>query len=424
MVFIQLPLISNHLNQGYNFIALVHYNYHFIMSNSKTNADEIIVNIKNVLNNSFSIFDSIGLNEGVLGISLFNYYYYLYTKNDKYLENVSMYLEHTFTYLSTGKDINLLSVLDLIELGKYLCFLNTEKVIDNETATIYLAELDKPIQVFLEQKIFEKDLDAVAGIIAVGHYFLEANKLFNYESEIKKIVHSINDFSIVSNDIIYWNFPFRSKENPTIELGFFHGISGVLFFLALVFEKNILKDICLKLIQKGIRYLQEHQKSDGVNLFPFNIKSKEHLLYQNLVYGDIGIGYTIYRIGSILNNKEYTHVGMSILENAALFKDMKNNYVKDAELIYGSSGLFALYGSLGTEKRNENFKESSLYWLKKTLNHSNKESPWAGYDTYINGFDEAIQLSFSHGICGIAIALMSHKMGLDHRNYLSFFNYK
>ena len=93
-------------------------------------------------------------------------------------------------------------------------------------------------------------------------------------------------------------------------------------------------------------------------------------------------------------------------------------------MIYGSSGLFALFDSLVQETGNYIFEKASAYWLEKTLNHGKNDTPWAGYDTYINGFDEDIQLSFSHGICGIGIALIAHEMGLDHRKYLSFFNYK
>lgn len=387
----------------------------------KSNA---IINIKDVIQNSSSILNTVGLNEGILGISLFNYYFFLYTENNKYLKSVSFYLEQAFDLLAGGEDLQRFNIFDLVEVGKYLCFLNREGIIDDENVTTYLKELDQPIKNLLQQRIEEKDLDAVGGIIAIGHYLLEANSLLDYQSEIENIVKVINKLSTVKEDMVHWQFTFRDKENPTIESGFFHGISGVLFFLALVFEKEILKNTCEKLIQGGVKFLQSHQNSSGINWFPFDLKTKKELSYQSLVYGDAGIGYAIYRIGTILNNTQYTKMGICILENVAKFRDDDNTFIKDAELIYGSSGLFALFSSLNEQTESKVFEKASSYWFEKTLSYGKNNTPWAGYDTYINGFDEDIQLSFSHGICGIGIVLMAHEMGLDHRKYLSFFNYK
>ena len=386
--------------------------------------NNIIVSIKDVIQNSSGTLKTIGLIEGISGISLFNYFLFLHNENDKYFENVSLYLEQAFELLSKGEDLQRFNMFDLVEVGKYLCFLNREGVIDNENVVTYLLELDLPIKNLLRQKIEEKDLDAIGGIVAIGHYLLEANHLIGYQIEIENIVEIINKLSIVKEDTIHWQFTFRDKENPTIESGFFHGISGVLFFLALVFEKKILKNTCEKLIQGGVKFLQNHQNSSGINWFPYDLKTKKKLSYQSLVYGDVGIGYAIYRIGTILNNAQYTKMGICILENAAKFRDDSNIFIRDAELIYGSSGLFALFDSLVQETGNYIFEKASAYWLEKTLNHGKNDTPWAGSDTYINGFDEDIQLSFSHGICGIGIALIAHEMGLDHRKYLSFFNYK
>ena len=130
------------------------------------------------------------------------------------------------------------------------------------------------------------------------------------------------------------------------------------------------------------------------------------------------------RNNTLRNNSLIVDIYITVLENTLKFRDSENIFIKDAELIYGASGLFALYSDLASETNNNLFKSASQYWLDKISVHSDNDTPWAGYDTYKNGFDEYIQLSFSHGICGIGIALMSHEMGLDHRKYLTFFNYK
>ena len=69
------------------------------------------------------------------------------------------------------------------------------------------------------------------------------------------------------------------------------------------------------------------------------------------------------------------------------------------------------------------FKSARQYWMEKTINYNNNNTKFAGYETYRNGFDEDIQVSFAHGIAGIGIALINYKLNLKHE-YLKFFNYK
>ena len=389
----------------------------------KTNT-QLISSIEETLEKYAGILKTIGLEEGVLGLSLFNYYRYLSTKDQTYLNHVSSYLDQSFSYLSAGGKQGSINLLNLIEVAKYLCFLHRENIVETTTVKEYLDILNPHIKVFLYKKIQEKDLDAISGIIAVGHYYLDASHLTNHNTVLAEIVTVIDTLSISSKDTIYWKFSFRDKKNLTVETGFFHGITGVLFFLSLVYEKGIKNETCKKLIKQGVQFLQKYQKDHGVNLFPFELQLNKQLSYQSLVYGDVGVGYAMYRIGKILNHQNYINQGVYILENASRFRDRENNFIKDAELIYGASGLFALYSDLASETNNSFFKSASQYWLDKIIAHSNNDTNWAGYDTYINGFDKYIQLSFSHGICGIGIALMSHEMGLDHRKYLTFFNYK
>ncbi len=389
-----------------------------------TTIKTIIKKIEDVLEVSDTLFHSAGLSEGILGLSLFYYYLYLYAKNEAYLDKVSYYLEESFSKLSNNDKIGACSELDLIELGKYLCFLNTQKMIDDDVTKKYLQQLDQPVRELLQKKIIEQDLDAIIGITAIGHYFLDALHIIDYQDEIKKLIQTIDDFSIASGNTSYWNFNLRDKHNPTVESGFFHGISGVIFFLAQVFDKGILTTVCSKLINKATDFLLQYQRSSGINLFPYDIKSGETLSYQSLVYGDIGIGYTIYQAGIFLKNKKHIDIGLNILQNAATYKDDDSIYCKDAEIIYGAAGLFALFSSLERRTSYKTFKEASNYWLNKTIQYSQNTSPWAGFETYINGFEEVVQLSFAHGICGIGISLLCHQMGFDHIGYLRFFNYK
>lgn len=164
--------------------------------------------------------------------------------------------------------------------------------------------------------------------------------------------------------------------------------------------------------------------SNNINIFPIEVASGRRIYYSNLAYGDISIAYSIYRVGILIGSNIYKKKGINILKEISEFRDDNNAYIKDAEIVYGSSGLFAIYSDLYKETNIDQFNLAANYWLKKTISHNNINNIWAGYDTHINGFNDIIQLSFAHGVCGIAIVLLTHKMKQKHSKYLSFLNYK
>ena len=386
--------------------------------------DGIIKRINYALEKYSHLLNPVGLEEGIAGLSLFNYYLYLDTKDSLYLDKVATYLDHIFDYLSSGESIKNVNFLDLIELGKLLCFFNREGLVDNNTSKIYLSELTPIYKLFMEDMGKKQDLDSVSGLITIGHFYLESNRLIDHEKELQHIVRLIEKLSMPMGNSLYWKSVFRKERSDTIESGFFHGMAGIVFFLALVYNEGILKNSCLDMINRGICYLTKFQTQSGINLYPIDLKLQNKIAYHNLAYGDLGVAYSLYRSGIFLGCDAFKSYGISLFENASFFRDDDNYYIKDAELIYGASGLFALFEQLYKETLMDCFKNASDYWFEKVLFFCKGNNAWAGYETYINGFEERIQLSFSHGICGIGITLINQKIEKDCLKYLSFFNYK
>ena len=389
----------------------------------KNQVSDTIDRIREALPKSESKIYGSGIQEGLLGLSLYYYYCHLYTQDQNDLDKCIYNLEKVISDFSNHP--SKYYIMDLVDLGKYLCFLDRQKLITTEEVQQLLLELTKGIDQLLNQKIIDNDLDMVGGIIALGHFYLDAYPIIqDFEKQLIKIVKHLENTTVENSNSLYWHFYFRDKNKPTIETGFLHGLSGVIYFLALVFQKGILEAVCKNLINKSISFLNTYKYRSGINLFPFDTRFPERIAYQSLVYGDIGIGYSMLSTGTILNDQHYKNIGLDILRNASTFKDHSNIHIKDAELIYGASGLFALFTELYKQEQDESFKEAASYWLHKTLSHGAHQNSWAGFDTYINGFDESIQLSFGHGIAGIAISLIVYQLDINHLDYLSFFNYK
>lgn len=387
--------------------------------------DKRIHDIEKVLRKSKNKFNSISLKDGILGLSLFYYYYYLYTKKEEYLSETSYYLEKSLTCLGNGKIENF-SIFDLIELGEYVCFLYKKECIEKHDALKIIKEIEPPILKLLKDKIEEKDLGALKGVINIGNYLINLNETFtiNNESDLISIVNTIDELSVLKNtESIFWRFPMRNKENPIIELGFVHGMSGIIYFLSRMVENQLEKEKCIKMIKKSTSFVLSFKQEVSNTLFPLTDirEEKNQNNYQCLGYGDVGIGYTFLHLGRYVD-KSYFKIGEEILDNASNFRDDNGIFIKDAELIYGASGLFGFFDKF--KKLSANYGKAADYWLNRVINFNRHKSSWAGYKTYINGFDETIQLSFQHGLIGIGLALINTQLTSESHEYLSFLNYK
>lgn len=386
----------------------------------KQNIDEI----EAALCNNEKLLISNTLSEGLLGLALFYYYYYLLKKDYKYLIKCTGYIEQVIQQIE-NRPVTLDNSFELFELARVVCFLVKRGVLDQDDALGILSSIDRYVKDYLEYCIKNKNLDSIDGVVCLGYYFLDALEYnSSYTNELNEVFKLISDVSQTDSEGgIYWRFNLRDKNNPYVEFSFFHGIAGVLNFLVNYYEINKEHEVCRQLISNSIHYLSRNSTGNGVNYYKLNSETVNKLNYQNLTYGDIGIGFSIFNAGSKLANENYKKIGLDILVNSALYRDEDNKYIRDADFLYGSAGLFAFFEIMEKETSKTEFNDSKNYWLRKTLQFNSHDTEWAGYDTYINGFDADIQLCFSHGICGIGIALISHYINQNHE-YITFFNYR
>ncbi len=376
--------------------------------------------IKKCIEENEGVMEYIGLSNGMLGLSFYYYYDFLYTTRETSLQKMISYIEKSIATL-TEDYLSPFSQIEIIEMGLYLIYLYEQELLDKDIES-YLLELDEIIQAFLLKKIEEGNLDNTAGILKAGYYFIKRENN-NKNHLLYQVLQTIENLSISDGNFKYWNFTFRNPDNPTVELGLGHGIAGVISFLLHLFQKNIQKEHCKKLIDSAIDFLLSQENRLGINWFSTNAFENKKLEYQNLSYGDIGIGYVIYKAGEILDRKHLSERGLAILENAAKFKDEERTHIKDANLIYGASGLCSVFNLLYDLTKNEKMLFAREYWHNKIMESNDyTNNNWAGFNTHFNGAYEYAQLGFSQGIAGIGITLMADEMDITN-DYLSFLNY-
>ena len=363
---------------------------------------------------------NLGVSNGILGLSLFYYYYYLYTKEEWCLEKLMSYLSKTIEGINDQYKGSFI-VLDMIQISKFLYFLKEENLIDDDVNE-YCEGFDVWIDKFLDLKIGEKQIDSYGGVLRAGDYFLSRRKDINVDIQIDKIVSLIEQISIENKDSQEVYFDCKFRDEKTIEVGKAHGISGVIYFLLRLYDTGFYKERCLKLLQPSLKYLTKKMKISNVNFFPFDLDNTRPITYSNLNYGDIGVGYTLFHAGRVLNNELYKNKGIETILNFAKVRDDDAKKVYDANLLYGSSGIYSIMSLFSEYTTHKTVKESCEYWFKRTVEFGRNDTKWAGYQSNYNPEYDELQVSFDQGIAGIGIVFICAELGLPHK-YLNFMNY-
>ncbi|PWV51816.1 lanthionine synthetase LanC family protein [Chitinophaga sp. S165] len=383
---------------------------------------DVIARVKHSIDQHHTKFDSIGIN-GISGVAVFYYYYCLFVKDDSHSGLIAGSLEKVVEKLNNGYTSDIF-FREIIEFGHAYLFMTGQQ---SEDGAEILDELDTIITQFSEWKQEQKDLDPVVGGIAAGNYYLKRlSQKADVSVQLEALIELINDCSHVhpEDGSRYWQSSLRNKE--VIELGIMHGIAGTIAFLTGCYKQGIQQEKCEVLIREALRFIARYKGTgESAALFP-NIITDGNILekynYQNLCYGDVGIGYTFYYAGEVLKDTSLVEEGIAILTHAAAYRDDAGRHIKDANLLYGSSGLYTLFSYLHSRTALPVFKETADYWLEKTIGFGRFDTKWGGYESFYNNEIETVHISFLQGICGIGTALIASRGDAPY-DYLTFANY-
>ena len=385
---------------------------------------KIINDITKIIETKHNIFTSMGVKNGIAGASLFFYYKSLYNEKDFNLDKCISFLESAINGLNDNYIGNSI-ISDIMEIGKLINFYIERDILSYDDNSFYFEKFDIILSSLLEKEIKNKNINALTGAISFGYYFLDT-KQYN-SPELYKIIEKIYEiikYKIIRDgDYIYWKSEIKRDGKNLIELNITHGNAGIINFLIEVYKNNIInsEDI-VNIINLSVETLLNYQKAKGICLFPFDkeeyIKNDFSL---NLIYGDIGIAYVIYKAGKILKNSFFIEKGIEILINASTYRD-NNNYILDVNLNYGCLGLSSFFRFFNNIEPNPLFLKSSTYWKQQyPILRNNNSDEWCGFESVNNKWDVNTNLSFGHGIIGIGIALISDKKKLD-LDFLKFLN--
>lgn len=373
--------------------------------------------------------DNTSFDMGLPGIALFYYYYYKLTNDNSYLQKVYQLIEISITKLSTisVNDFQNKYMSDSLDnhisgFGRLLLFLQTN--LNNELDIEDLLKvLDDNLKPLMYSKIEIEDYDLDSGALASGYYFLERfkqTKLLKYRKYLQDLTCSIQNSSMEKDDGICWASP---SLNNKIFLGLSHGSGMILNFLIKMIENNIIsKSEISDNIVKGVVFITNNEREQPKGRFPHCYFSNEPEVSVETqfsqCYGDLGIGYAIFKAGFVLEDDQMYKKGLEILEVCSQ-RSKEDNLTEDASIVYGASGVACIFDEIYKITNNLIFEESSDYWFGTIPTYIEKSQ--ANDIIFKSMFDFSDDVSwntsFGWGIAGIGTTLIRF---LDKKKYPSF----
>ena len=350
---------------------------------NKEKIEKIIIEIgDDLIEKNYLDKKNVSLYTGLSGITLFYAYLYLNTKSDKYYNIVGENLEKIiealdYGYLEPSFSNGISGIFWLFN------HLNKLQLLDQEDIS-FIDSYDAILLKEGKKKVDENCLELLSGATGIGLHFInnptkkESIEFFNY------YVNGLKRYSIVEEERIYWIDVYFNKDlKESTNIGLAHGMGSTLTFLAKLFALGILKKDCKKLIDGMINYYR-YIDSKGTlsrSTFPYRVSEFETPINSRLAwcYGDLGIGYSIFLVGSMIGNTSYKDYGIQILINTTKNLDPTENSIIDSDFCHGSMGAAYIYKKMYDYTNKNVFMETSNYWYNHTLNIRSYPEGIAGF---------------------------------------------
>ena len=203
-----------------------------------------------------------------------------------------------------------------------------------------------------------------------------------------------------------------------INLGFAHGLSGIIIVLLRIYEVGIATQRIEEIIRGAIKYLiNTYREVDFLtgqySHFPtvvneeYPLEAKENQkAYRDFLgwcYGDLNQVIMLYQAGNMFNEPSWILLAETVGDTTLKRTLNKGTKIKDMFLCHGSSGLSLMYQSLINISGNEKYRQGVDYWQQVTLQYL-EDYHWD--NTENNG-------SLLGGLEGVGLSLMTLNSGVD-----------
>ena len=349
-----------------------------------------------------------GLYGGEWGKLLFLCYYAKYTGNPKIMETAEEYTDRLLSHPSLDQLSHTFcdgyaGILYLIEFLK-----------EHALFTIDMEEVETVLENYIingmRHNFHAGNYDFLHGALGVGYYFLKKGK---NTQPIYELVDFLYDTTEKDNHTKC--FKWKSRLNEHGEMGYnialSHGMTSIALFLAQLIKKGVKNDKISELLENTINYIlsQEMDAEKYGSYFPSqSLDNKGHtpnISRLGWCYGDLGIAYMLWFSGNVTGKSEWSIKGRDILVHSTKRRELSYNFVVDAGICHGTSGIAMVYRRMFLETHDHSFLDSTDYWMQKTLDMASFVDGLAGFKTCQK--EMVCDDNLLTGIAGIGMMMIS-----------------
>ncbi|MCW3466724.1 lanthionine synthetase C family protein [Chitinophaga nivalis] len=385
---------------------------------NKQAAAAVLQQISQVLDDIVTTDTYPGLLGGYTGCALFYAYYYQLTERDEHLEKVHALILKSIEALSAeamsvahcnGITGIAWSIQHLIELG----FIEEDDIADT------FSEIDLIAGRFLTAELAEERLDFLHQGLGIALYLLERLPAEHAATHLTALVQQLEQQAIPLEHGISWrdNFSATSreeKEQPVFNLGLAHGMPAIIALLGRIYEKGIVPERTLPLIEKSVQWLLATRNKEvpaGGALFPVivdrnNVAINGTQSRLGWCYGDLGIAAVLWQTGVRTGREDYKTEAHLIFKHIVQHRNAENGSINDACLCHGSAGVAHMLLQAFKATGDPLLQQGAEFWLQATLKMNTWEDGLAGYK-FLHHPDYVNSHNVLEGIAGIGLALMS-----------------
>jgi len=367
---------------------------------------EILNSIDASLAKMEHVFTGVGVSAHLAGLSLYHYAAAQFNGSAAHRQQGGRCFEQAVELLNNDYISRYLYV-EISELGTALEICKQSGQYDSDTNEL-LNDVDEMVLTQMRADLAEKNFDPAIGALAYGFYYLtRLSSQPAVAAILEELCRELISLAFTDGRGMYWKS--KLKNDDAIYLGMSHGSAAIICFLIKATEAGIPVD-SKEVIRSAASFIIKSEYCNWAVLFPVAIGQDKpgHYWANNWCYGDPGTLYGLLQAGLFLQDEAITNYAIEKFRSVVDRQNGPNYLIAGYGLLYGHAGLAMIFGKCYRQMDLPFFKTAYEAQLKIVLDAFDPDHEMLGYTPYWNTEIPATAYSFSEGLIGIAMLLMTN----------------
>lgn len=348
--------------------------------------------------------EGIGIKYGKLGFAIFHLMYYKHSDDIRFLEKGDLIINQTVKGILDGQFGIEGQLENILDLGRFLEFVQIHQLFEVPTNAI-LQDMDTSLHQQMETYLDDKYFNVMDGALSIGYYFLArcGSTQHTLASLEQLLLRLESTGELDEHNHIRWKSVFH---NGTPLVGY-HGSCSIINYACKMIDLGILVETSKKLIRKSLEYVFANKVDLPTNFF--RIKGGEDMKRAalELPYGDLFVGYTLYRAGEVLGDEALRSLAIDVYDLAITRLD-DETVVVDSGIAHGIMGTAMMINKMYRLSGKEAYLKATEQCYKRSLSYfSNPNAPHLNYKSKYEIYPFGSDIGFIAGLSGIGMSYLA-----------------